>query len=147
MLFRSWSLTGQGVARVLGPLETQVMDVVWSHSGPMSTRDIHDAMHPPRRRTRTSDRAFTTIVTTVERLYKKKMLRRSGRKGEYMYAAAVTREEFTEHLVTRVMGHLLQDFAEPTLSYLSQRIDPAQEDEYDGLASEIDRRRRRKEET
>jgi hypothetical protein len=52
-----------GPVQGLGPLEQQVMDHVWDVGRPLRVSDVHAAF-------RTSF-AYTTLMTTLDRLYKK----------------------------------------------------------------------------
>lgn len=78
----------------LGPLETQVMEVVWS-TGPVTIREIITALpHEP---------AYTTIATVLHHLARKGMAVSSKDGRSTRYAAKTTREEHA----AGVMQHAL----------------------------------------
>ena len=62
------------VVQPLGPLEVTVMEILWAR-GEANVRDVVDRLHRPL--------AYTTIMTTLDRLYKKGLLarRKSDRAG------------------------------------------------------------------
>ena len=53
----------------LGELEQVVMEAVWAHP-PSTVREIADRMRGD------ADRAYTTVMTTLDRLHRKGLLRR-----------------------------------------------------------------------
>ena len=84
----------------LGSLEAEMMEHVWL-LGEISVRDLHS---------RSASRlAYTTIMTTVDRLYKKGMLRRRKVGKAYLYAPALSRRDYRERLVQSLIGMALRD--------------------------------------
>src|SRR3712207_567495 len=68
----------------LGKLEREVMEETW-RLGEVSVRDIYRAF---------DERiAYTTVMTTLDRLFKKKLLERRKRGRAFVYAAVVSRED------------------------------------------------------
>src|SRR5215213_5737884 len=72
------------VGSTLGKLERAVMEEVWGR-GRVSVGEIHRAFGE-----RT---AYTTWMTTLDRLYKKGLLVREKEGRAYIYSARVTRDE------------------------------------------------------
>ena len=56
-------------ARVLGDLEQRVMEVLWEAAGPLAVREVQGRLGRGRL-------AYTTVMTTLDRLYKKRLLAR-----------------------------------------------------------------------
>ena len=71
----------------LGTLETAVMAVVWKRS-PITAREVCERM------TGAKERAYTTIMTTMERLHRKGLLDRRKDGIAWRYRATMTRAEF-----------------------------------------------------
>lgn len=67
---------------MLGPLEMQVMDVAWS-VGRCSVRDVVEKLD--------SKLAYTTVMTTLDRLFKKGLLARERRARVSLFARAFQR--------------------------------------------------------
>lgn len=82
----------------LGPLERQVLDETWRR-GEVSVRDICVSLG--------DHIAYTTIMTTLDRLYKKRLLdrRKSGR--AFIYTSAVSREQLENGIREDVIEGLL----------------------------------------
>jgi len=70
---------------MLGPLELQVMEVVWS-SGKSSVRDVVERLE--------SRLAYTTVMTTLDRLFKKGLLNRYKAERAFVYTARVSNQEW-----------------------------------------------------
>ena len=73
-------------AGVLGPLETEVMQVLWKAERPLVVRDVLDRLN--RRRTRPL--AYTTVMTVLARLAEKHVLARVKEGRSYVYEPLVT---------------------------------------------------------
>jgi predicted transcriptional regulator len=72
--------------KVLGPLEAEVMDVLWSADEPMSVRDVLAQLN----RSRSEPLAYTTAMTVLARLADKEILARVRDGRGYLYAPAVS---------------------------------------------------------
>lgn len=124
-----------GPESVLGDLEAAVMEACWS-LGEVGIKDVHEAL---------KDRAiaYTTVQTTIERLYRKGLLRRVGRGRTFVYSPAVGREEFLAGVTQRVFDSLLGNFNEPTMASLIDLIDHGDPETLDRLMAAIETRRAR----
>ena len=73
-------------SRILGPLEADVMDVMWAVDEPLTVRTVLDRLNEGR----TSHLAYTTVMTVMARLADKGILsrRRDGR--GYSYQAEIS---------------------------------------------------------
>ena len=79
----------------LGDLEREVMRQLWAATGPMTVRQVHEAL------SRRRDLAYTTVMTVLDRLTKKGVVTREKADRAYLYAATQTREEATALAVCR----------------------------------------------
>jgi predicted transcriptional regulator len=69
----------------LGHLETGVMDVMWT-SGESNVRDVAEKLDRPL--------AYTTVMTTLDRLYKKGMLERRKSERAFLYSPRLSRKDW-----------------------------------------------------
>jgi predicted transcriptional regulator len=83
----------------LGPLERQVLDETWQR-GEVSVRDICVAFG--------DQVAYTTIMTTLDRLYKKHLLERRKSGRAFLYSPAVSREQLETGIREDVIEGLLE---------------------------------------
>lgn len=124
-----------GPESVLGDLEAAVMEACWS-LGDVGIKDVHVAL-------KDREIAYTTVQTTIERLYRKGLLRRIGRGRNFVYSPAVGRDEFLAGVTKRVLDSLLGNFAEPTMASLIDLIDHGDAPTLDRLLAAIEARRAR----
>jgi len=79
------SPTHLGHQLMLGPLEIQVMEVVWS-SGESSVRDVVEKLD--------SKLAYTTVMTTLDRLFKKGLLDRHKSERAFLYSPRLSSQDW-----------------------------------------------------
>lgn len=73
---------GQNV--VFGPLEGEVMEVVWRSAGPTTVREVVEDLN----RSRSDPLAYTTVMTVMSRLAEKGVLSRAKAGRSYVYEAS-----------------------------------------------------------
>ena len=85
-LLRGFRSPRELTSLALGKLERGVLDEAWRR-GQVTVRDIHNAF---------GERiAYTTLMTTLDRLYRKRLLDRKKDGRAFMYTAAVSRQELS----------------------------------------------------
>jgi len=82
----------------LGELERSVMEELWAAEVPQSVREVHASLSTRR------DLAYTTVMTVLNRLSKKGLVRCQSEGRAYLYAPEQTRDE----LVADVMHTALE---------------------------------------
>ena len=109
-------------SHTLGPLELEVMRIVWAHDGPITIRAIERAIND----TRSSNAclAYTTIMTTVHRLAEpdKGMLQSAGERVHgrpTSYVAQIDRATFLAQLIRQIARELGATLAERDYAYAS----------------------------
>lgn len=98
----------------LGSLERQVMDVVWEGSA-FTVRDVHAKLSRPV--------AYTTVLTTLDRLFKKGFVARTREGRAFVYTAARTRAEVEAAMASGVLGGLLSHGPDAAMPILSNLVD------------------------
>lgn len=84
----------------LGRLETELMDRLWAGPG-ISVRDLHQELD--------GRLAYTTLMTTLDRLYKKGLLQRRKQGKAYFYSPVLSEREYQESLTQHFFGMVLHD--------------------------------------
>lgn len=84
----------------LGSLESQLMERIWAR-GEISVRDLHAEL--------ASRLAYTTIMTTLDRLFKKGLLNRRKVGKAFYYAAKLNEKEYNERITQHLFGMVLND--------------------------------------
>ncbi len=125
----------RGLEKVLGGLESKIMDAVWS-AGRSSVRDVYDRLRLGQ------DLAYTTVMTVMTRLAAKGMLTREMVDGTYYYKPAMSREEFGQAVAGQVLNGLLESFSKETLAHLVSKFEDTEG--LDRLAEMIAERRKEK---
>jgi len=126
-----------GIRKVLGDLEAEIMELIWSRpvGQGVTVREIFETLYERRRL------AYTTVMSTMVRLAKKRFLRAEKINQAYVYYPNSTRDEFVSRFVGRILENLLVGFTGPTLAGLDSLSDPQAASRARGLLEEIARRR------
>ena len=95
----------------LGPLEARVLETIWStEKRPLTVREVYQSLG------KDSKLAYTTIMTTMNRLFEKDLLDREVKSGKgglyYVYWPKLEKEAFERSAVQGVLGSLIDKFGE-----------------------------------
>lgn len=108
----------EGVRKVLGDLEADIMENVWDNikSTPqgLTVRDVYEDFRLRRAI------AYTTVMSTMARLGRKHLLRVKKVDGAYVYTPSLSKEEFINNFVSRILENLLVSFSHSTEDYLNR---------------------------
>ncbi|HYI01193.1 BlaI/MecI/CopY family transcriptional regulator [Hyalangium sp.] len=119
----------------LGKLEAAVMNVVWTHS-PVTAREVCARM------TGSEERAYTTIMTTMDRLHRKGLLLREKEGLAWRYSPALGRAEFEKALADGLATEILNAHGEVALSAFVDAAAEVDESLLDRLTQLIAQRRK-----
>ena len=139
-LLRGFRRPSEVASLALGKLERQVLDEAWRR-GEVSVREVFASFD--------EKVAYTTLMTTLDRLYKKKLLHRRKDGRAFLYSPAVTLQEFEHGIREDVIDGLLGHGAEGVEPVLACIVDTVSErdrellDELDRLVKEKKRQLRR----
>src|SRR5580704_1991447 len=102
----------------LAPLELDCMNALWP-AGEATVRDIQQALHPTR------PRAYTTIMTILDRLAQKGIVlrRKSGR--AWVYRANLTADEARTHALAQLVEGFFGGSKEGLAQHLASQPLPA----------------------
>ncbi len=101
---------------LLGPLETEVMELLWDR-GPATVRDVVDLLDGSR------GLAYTTVMTVLVRLHAKGLLARERVGRTYVYRASHTREEHRARISRDLARGLVSEFGDAALAAFSAELD------------------------
>lgn len=126
-----------GLRTSLFDLEAEIMELVWDEGwSEFAVSDVHKALE--RRR----DVAYTTIMTTVSRLFDKELLTREKLGRKYVYRAKMTRSEFIDAMTREVLQSLPPVSRDAAVALLVERVAEADDAELERLEELIRERRR-----
>jgi predicted transcriptional regulator len=116
-------LSASGLAKVLGDLETRVLEAVWALGRPSPARAVHDRV--------VEEHAVSplTVITVLNKLVDKGILTRRKVDDLYHYEAVMSEAAFRAHASRRVVEGILsfgpEAVAASLVDVLAER-DPAQ---------------------
>lgn len=110
MRFR-FSPTKDGLVKVLGPLETEIMQILWKEDR-STVKKVH------RRLSQQREIAYTTVMTTMSRLAEKGVLNRQREGLAYVYSPAISEADFVQLVVRQVLDGLLDDYSDTAIDYM-----------------------------
>jgi predicted transcriptional regulator len=84
--------------RGFGDLEAVIMDRLWARDVPVTVRDLFEELSEER------NIAYTTVMSTMDNLYRKGWLARERDGKAYRYTAVATREEYSARLMREAMA-------------------------------------------
>jgi BlaI family transcriptional regulator, penicillinase repressor len=122
-------------SRQLGPLEERMLEGLWTR-GSATVRELVEGDQ--------EDLAYTTLMTTLDRLFKKGLLTRSEEGRAFRYAPRFTREELHREAASNALRQLLD--ASPAsslpLSFLVEILGERDKRLLDDLGKLVERKRR-----
>jgi predicted transcriptional regulator len=107
----------------LGSLEALVMRILWDR-GEMSVRDVLAAM-PSR-----TPRAYTTIMTVMNRLWEKDLLDRRPVGRAHVYKPRVGEDEFVEQLARQTVRSLIAEFGGAAVAHFVGELQDSDPEEF-----------------
>ncbi len=111
------------------------MAVLWA-DGDLTVRDVMARMKRPP--------AYTTVMTTMDRLFKKGLLARTKEGTAFVYRAAMSRDDYHHAVVEEAVGDLLAKATGPVLAAFVDTAAELDEDNLRRLEQLIAQRRRAK---
>jgi len=120
----------------LGPLERRLLETVWER-GNATVRELVENGN--------TDLAYTTLTTTLDRLYKKNLLSRQAEGRAFRYAPIVTREELYREEAGKAFRQMLDasPLSSLPLSYLVEIVSEHDARLLDDLSRLVESKRRK----
>jgi len=132
---KAFSIFGSSSRPQLGPFEQQVLQEVWAHGNATVRELLADGkIH----------QAYTTVMTTLDRLYKKGLLDRAAEGRAFRYTPRHTPEELQRVTALESIRQLLGsgDTSSLPLSYLVEALSSHDAQLLDELQILVERKRR-----
>ena len=125
-----------GYTKVLGDLEAEIMKIVWK-SGRVTVRDVYEQLRLEK------NLAYTTVMTIMGRLAEKTMLNKEVQGNAYVYSPTISETDFAQKVVSEVLDGLFEEFAEPALSHMVDRLSTEDISKLEKLENMIKERRQK----
>ena len=94
-------LSASGIAKVLGDLETLVLQTIWDLATPSTARQVHEKV------VMVHEVQLHTVITVLNKLVSKRLLRRDKVDHLLHYEAVMSEAEFTSHASRRAIEGVL----------------------------------------
>lgn len=110
-VLRGFRRPGAMVETALGRLERDILNRLWADAQPMSVRALAASFE--------GALAYTTLMTTLDRLHRKGLVERRRQGRAYLYRARFTREQLDSGVATDIIDAMLgagPDAARPVMS-------------------------------
>ena len=99
---------------IFGPLESRVLDMLWARSSAACVRDLQPSFPGV---------AYTTLMTTLDRLFRKGVLRRAKSGRAFFYEPQFSQDELRTQLAGSAFATMLPGNASAVRPILSQFVD------------------------
>jgi predicted transcriptional regulator len=122
--------------RFFGALEVRVLDALWAREGPQSVRDLQPAFEGI---------AYTTLMTTLDRLHRKGVLLREKVGRAFVYRPRCSPDALRSDLAGQALLDVFGDRAhqlKPILSFFIETVSREDRESLAALEQLIEERRR-----
>lgn len=115
----------------LGELEQLIMNIVWRHDC-ITVRCVFDALKQRR------DIAYTTVMTTMDRLSKKGVLKRIKAGKAYEYRAKQSETELCQCTTQAIFDMLIRRYGDLAIAQFVDTVDKIDPKKFDQLKRLVD---------
>jgi predicted transcriptional regulator len=103
------------------PGELEVLKVLWDR-GPATVREVMEVLNRER------ERAYTSVMSLLNVMTDKGLLKRQPHGRAFIYAAAVEREDTLGEMVGDLLGRVFEGSASSLVAHLLEQSDPSGEE-------------------
>lgn len=103
--------------KVLGELETQVMEIIWQVKKPISVSEVVAVLSKKR------DIAYTTVMTIMTRLLDKGLLKRTALGKAYVYKPSYSKDTFLTKVSQQIIKNFVSSFGDKAIAHFAQELD------------------------
>lgn len=128
----------EGARAALPDLEAEIMEIVWAaDTGELDVSEVQARLNEDDDR----DLAYTTVMTTMKRLFDKDLLDRRKEGRKYVYTPELSRSDFYAEVAVEVMKSLPDSGRQAAMSALIGDIAEADAGTLERLEALIERRK------
>jgi predicted transcriptional regulator len=116
----------------LHELEALVMEDVWRRE-PATVRDVMEAIN----KNAPKPRAYTTVMTIMDRLHRKGLLDRRSERNTYIYTPRLSRDEYADARAQTEVDALVREWGDVALVHFAKQmgtLDPKRREQLRRLA-------------
>lgn len=102
---------------MLGELEKEIMELIWGETEPVTVRSIFELLKKNRKI------AYTTVMTVMNRLVGKKILKRLNKNRAYVYKAVDSKDKFLTQTSRQIIKSFISSFGEAAIAHFVDEVD------------------------
>lgn len=122
--------------KVLGELETKIMETVWEKGVPVSVSDVVKVLSKKR------TIAYTTAMTIMTRLTEKGLLKRTSLGKAYLYKPAYSKDTFLTRVSRQIIKNLVSSFGDTAIAHFAEELENIPDDKKEKLLKIIKEQKR-----
>ena len=103
------------------PGELEVLQVIWDH-GPSTVRQVMSVLNQTRRR------AYTSVMSLMNVMAEKGLLRREPKGLAFVYKSRATRKKTLSRMVADLLGRAFEGSASEMVAHLLEQTKPSKEE-------------------
>jgi len=103
----------------IGPLQLRIMQHIWKH-GPATVHDLHDALN---RQERGAPLAYTTVLSVMRNLSRRKLLSQTRGGRSHVFAALLDESTYKLEVVQQISKSLFADDLNGLVRFLLHRAE------------------------
>ncbi|MFL0506425.1 BlaI/MecI/CopY family transcriptional regulator [Ureibacillus sp. 179-F W5.1 NHS] len=131
MLIRKFKMKESGLNRFFGPLEAKIMDILWNVEKEMTIKDVQFELEKEK------STNFNTVMTVMNRLVEKGILRKKTVGRSSVYAPVQTRASFLNEQSKEMTHELMDEFGTVVVSHMLDALEDVDEDLVSKLEQKI----------
>ena len=103
----------------LGPLQLQILKILWSTDEPQSVQSVQEALSG-------NDLAYTTIATMLRKMEDRRLVRHKEKGRKFLYEAVITEAEASQSMTSDLVERMFEGSLTATVSHLleTHEVDP-----------------------
>lgn len=109
--------TEQKIGKVLGELESEIMEIVWHAPNPVSVRYATEKLQDKRKI------AYTTVMTIMGRLVEKSLLKRQESGKAYIYQPTFSRDKFLGRITRQIIKNFVANFGDGAIAHFAEEVE------------------------
>ncbi|MNR05400.1 Transcriptional regulator BlaI [compost metagenome] len=128
---QNFKLKESGLNRFFGPLESKIMEILWTSSTEMTIKDVQRKLD--------ADKAinFNTVMTVMNRLVDKNILHKHSVARSFHYKPVMTLEAFMETQSKELTYDLIEQFGSLAVTHMVDALDKVDPELLDQLEQHI----------
>lgn len=104
-------------SKFLGQLEKEIMEIVWASKESITVRVVFEVLSKRRKI------AYTTVMTIMNRLVNKKLLKRVAEGKAYSYQAIYSKDKFLTKMFHEILQSFIKSFGDVAVANFTKEIE------------------------